>query len=376
MVYVYESEDLKCLMSGYPLFRACQTGDVSVVEIYASLNFSGPKIANNDASALYIACCEGHLEIVQILLRSQQFDVNKTNYKGYSPIYAACRKNHVDIVEALLTDPSLNMKNYMWADLNFSRDIMYSLVQHPTFDHSVPFIYTAIDKKDMQLLTIILQRPDVKLSENMLREVTRYESKQSIEMFDALLSYAKLDTDSIMRVLCEMILTNNGRLCKYVYKILRCYPCLTLKHMSSLLSCSDRKYRKMFEVKYMSQLRRQFEMKKKHIIHQYVVESKQKGCDIFSRDFGSRLGAIRKPLNLIERNLNNTLEYITAEDLEQFVNDRLSLTSISIKMEPITPRFRSLDYELVSSYTIALQIKLPHEIFVHLSEYVIGKMNE
>lgn len=373
---MYENKNLKYLMPGYPLFRACQTGDVSVVETYASLNFSGPKIANNGASALYIACCEGHLEIVQILLRSQQFDVNKTNYKGYSPMYAACRKNHVNIVELLLTDPSLNLTNYNWTDLNFSREITCLLVQHPTFDHSVPFLYTAIKNKDVQLLHIILQREDVKLSENMLREVTRYESKQSIEMFDALLSYAKLDTDSIMRVLWEMILTNNGRLCKYVYKILRSYPCLTLKHMSSLLSCSDRKYRKMYEVKYMSELRRHFEMKKKHIIHQYVVELKQKGCDILSRDFCSRLGAIRKPLNLIERNLNNTLEYITAEDLEQFVNDRLSLTSISITLEPVTPRFRSLDYEMVSSYALALKKKLPHEIFVCISEYVIGKVNE
>ena len=168
-------------MPGYPLFRACQTGDVSVVETYASLNFSGPKIANNDASALYIACCEGHLEIVNILLHSQQFDVNGTNYKGYSPMYAACRKNHVNIVVALLTDPSLNLTNYNWTELNFSREVKYLLVQHPTFRHSVPFLYTAIENEDVELLHIILQRGDVKPNKDMFHKVLRHDLHELIK---------------------------------------------------------------------------------------------------------------------------------------------------------------------------------------------------
>ena len=74
----------RCAKNAYGmpcLFRACQKGDLAVVVQHVSLNFPGPKVANNAASALYIACCEGHTDIVRILMDSQQFDPNQKNYR-------------------------------------------------------------------------------------------------------------------------------------------------------------------------------------------------------------------------------------------------------------------------------------------------------
>lgn len=126
------------------LFRACHKGDLTVVVQHASLNFPGPKVANNDASALYIACCEGHTDIVRVLLESQQFDPNKKNYKGYSPLYAAWRKKHMDIYHMLRKDPRTDINTMHIekkpvheekpVDSYFSDTMIKSLLQRESFD--------------------------------------------------------------------------------------------------------------------------------------------------------------------------------------------------------------------------------------------------
>ena len=125
------------------LFTACNVGDLTVVVQHASLNFPGPKVANNEASALYIACCQGHTDIVRILMESQQFDPNQKNYRGYSPLYAACRKHHMDIFHMLLVDPRTDV-NTIWVEeedtmYHCSDEVIMLLSQHKSFNINRPF---------------------------------------------------------------------------------------------------------------------------------------------------------------------------------------------------------------------------------------------
>jgi ankyrin repeat protein len=55
------------------------------------------------ASPLYIACQNGHLDIVlQLLDKKVNTDVNKCCDSGASPLYIACQHGHLDIVLQLL----------------------------------------------------------------------------------------------------------------------------------------------------------------------------------------------------------------------------------------------------------------------------------
>jgi ankyrin repeat protein len=60
------------------------------------------KCNNNGASPLYIACQDGHLDIVEKLLDNVKTDVNKCTNSGASPLNIACQNGHLDIVEKLL----------------------------------------------------------------------------------------------------------------------------------------------------------------------------------------------------------------------------------------------------------------------------------
>ena len=133
--------DLPCL------FRACNKGDLITVMKHASLNFPGPKVSRNGSSALYIACCRGHTDIVRVLLDSQQFDVNLRNRSGYSPLSAACREHHMVIFRLLLNDPHINVNSILIADkpLNSycSDEAIISMLQDESFDinRKYPLLY-------------------------------------------------------------------------------------------------------------------------------------------------------------------------------------------------------------------------------------------
>jgi ankyrin repeat protein len=84
-----------------PLYLACQEGHLQVVctllETGADVN-----LCNKDGiTPLSIACYEGHLGVVCKLV-DYKADVNKTNHDGFSPLQIACQENHLQIVCKLI----------------------------------------------------------------------------------------------------------------------------------------------------------------------------------------------------------------------------------------------------------------------------------
>jgi ankyrin repeat protein len=66
-----------------------------------NINTDVNKCSNDGQSPLYIACQEGHDKIVKILL-THGADINKSRDNGYSPLQIACHSNHIDVVVELL----------------------------------------------------------------------------------------------------------------------------------------------------------------------------------------------------------------------------------------------------------------------------------
>ena len=102
---------------GYsPLFIACRQGHLDIVQFLLTIpecdvNFQSP-FADNMAP-LHIASCNGRVTIVQELLNSKECDVNCKNLAGDTPLHMASRMGHEGVVQKLLnsTECDVNHRN-------------------------------------------------------------------------------------------------------------------------------------------------------------------------------------------------------------------------------------------------------------------------
>ncbi|CAC5417482.1 unnamed protein product [Mytilus coruscus] len=84
-----------------PLIQRCFKGDIDVVKWclhHCISNVNHCRIGG--ASPLFMACQEGHAEVVHILINNKA-EVNKCNNKEISPLFIACQKEHTEVVQML-----------------------------------------------------------------------------------------------------------------------------------------------------------------------------------------------------------------------------------------------------------------------------------
>jgi len=93
-----------------PFFIACQEGHVDVVRLLLGDQRIDPILADrDDVTPLFMAAQKGHVEIVKMLLEDpREIPVNQQNVEGTSPLYIACEMGHVAIVQLLLARPELD----------------------------------------------------------------------------------------------------------------------------------------------------------------------------------------------------------------------------------------------------------------------------
>jgi len=68
------------------------------------------------ATPFYIACQNGHVDVVRSLLRDPRTHVSRPRNDGATPLFIGCQKGHLDIVRLLISDPRVT-------DLNTSMDV-------------------------------------------------------------------------------------------------------------------------------------------------------------------------------------------------------------------------------------------------------------
>ena len=64
---------------------------------------------NNGCTPLYIACQNGHLDVVRELLGADGIQANQANQKSQTPINVAADNGHVDVVRLLLSVPGIDV---------------------------------------------------------------------------------------------------------------------------------------------------------------------------------------------------------------------------------------------------------------------------
>jgi ankyrin repeat protein len=107
-------------MNATPLFIAAQRGHIDVVDYLLCHDADVNICKTNETSPLFVACQEGHTEIVSLLLKykadvnkykigkaSSMYDVYRTREnlvrgRGLSPLFVACKNGHLEIVQLLL----------------------------------------------------------------------------------------------------------------------------------------------------------------------------------------------------------------------------------------------------------------------------------
>lgn len=87
----------------WPLFIACEKGNFALFEIIMKYMDKSTinKVNNKGTSALWIASCNKHVDIVMMLLQNNA-DPNISNYKGDCPLIPCCQKGSETIANILL----------------------------------------------------------------------------------------------------------------------------------------------------------------------------------------------------------------------------------------------------------------------------------
>ena len=86
------------------LCEACKTGDIQAVKECLRQGERVDSRDNMGKSCLYLACANGHTEIVKILLEAGADPREEPDVDGYGHIalIGACENGHTDIVKLLL----------------------------------------------------------------------------------------------------------------------------------------------------------------------------------------------------------------------------------------------------------------------------------
>ncbi|XP_063448361.1 uncharacterized protein LOC134727895 [Mytilus trossulus] len=85
-----------------PLWLACQEGHTEVVQMLITNNADINTCRDTGASPLFIACEKGHTELLQMLITNNA-DIKKCADTGASPLFMACQNGHNEIVKMLIT---------------------------------------------------------------------------------------------------------------------------------------------------------------------------------------------------------------------------------------------------------------------------------
>jgi ankyrin repeat protein len=82
-----------------PLYMAAQQGHVALVQcLVKKLGADINQTTHDGATSLYIAAQQGHLPVVQCLVKECGADINQANHNGATPLMAAAAHKHMVVV--------------------------------------------------------------------------------------------------------------------------------------------------------------------------------------------------------------------------------------------------------------------------------------
>jgi ankyrin repeat protein len=126
---------------------ACENGHLDIVRVLLQSNDILVNQPNQDGTtSLFIACQNGHLDIVRVLLKLKNIQVNQPrDSDGTTPLISACFKGHLDIVRELLQSNGIQ-------------------INQPRKDGTTPLI-TACVKGHFDIVRVLLQSNDIQINQ-------------------------------------------------------------------------------------------------------------------------------------------------------------------------------------------------------------------
>ncbi len=85
-----------------------------------SLDVNYPNKKDRDYTSLHYSCMNGSIDIIKLLLKRKDINLNLQNNAGYTPFYVACEYGKSDVVKLLLEDSRVNVnlvEGYGWTPL-------------------------------------------------------------------------------------------------------------------------------------------------------------------------------------------------------------------------------------------------------------------
>ena len=98
------NQDIPDLYGDTPLFNACRTGNIDIVQQLLAGKYCDSLYVNTRTleTPVHIACRMGRLDIVQVLLDGHKGQVNQQNLFGETLLHLACKTDAIEIVNFLI----------------------------------------------------------------------------------------------------------------------------------------------------------------------------------------------------------------------------------------------------------------------------------
>ena len=136
-----------------PFLMACQTGQNEIVQLLLKqIDIDVDHSMFEEVTPLYYACLGEHLEVVRTLLDNKRLDVNRGHVgDGSTPLHMACEKGNIDVARALLDMPGI--------DVNKAR-----------MEDKVTPLHVACNKGHTNIVRLLLAQPNIDLNKKALEK--------------------------------------------------------------------------------------------------------------------------------------------------------------------------------------------------------------
>jgi len=92
----------KTVKDKYLLQLAVRKGLVKVVNKHIAASIDVNQSSEDRVNPLFIVALNGHIEVVQALLKNERIDLNKAMCDGETSLYIAAQKGYHEVVAALI----------------------------------------------------------------------------------------------------------------------------------------------------------------------------------------------------------------------------------------------------------------------------------
>ena len=108
-----------------PLHIACWHGNVDVVQLLLNHGADIKRVSRNGHKPLHVASCKGKAEVAMLLFDRDLVDLyHSSGREGATALALACREGHMDVVRCILARGVATYRSHMFAQYNATKALL------------------------------------------------------------------------------------------------------------------------------------------------------------------------------------------------------------------------------------------------------------